>query len=55
MEELKLKKSNKLPVYSESEVREMVFNYAEFIIDCMDNKCKSLPVGVWFEKNKKLI
>lgn len=30
----------------------MLFDYAQFVIDSMDNKVESCPVGVWFERNK---
>lgn len=39
--------------YTEEEVRDLLFEYAQFIIDSMDGKKESKPVGVWFEQNKK--
>jgi hypothetical protein len=40
-------------VYTEEECRNMVFDYAQFVMQCMDGIVTSMPVGVWFDKNKK--
>ena len=39
--------------YTEQECRSLVFDYAQFVIDCMEGKEKSLCVGAWFNKYKK--
>jgi len=39
--------------YTEEEVRNLIFDYAQFVCDAMDDKIKSRPVGVWFDENKK--
>ena len=41
------------PIYSEDECRNMLFDYAQFVINAMDGKTDSMPVGVWFDKHKK--
>lgn len=40
-------------LYTEDECREMVFNYAQFVINSMNGDVNSMPVGIWFDKNKK--
>jgi len=40
-------------MYTESECRTKVFDFAAFVIDCMEGKKKSSCVGIWFELNKK--
>lgn len=39
--------------YTEQECWEIVSNYAQFVINCMEGKAQSLPVGTWFKYNKK--
>ena len=51
--EILWKKISKM--YTEEECRNMVFDYAQFVIDTMDEKIESKPVGVWFDYNKKHI
>lgn len=41
------------PIYTEEECRNMVFNYAQYVIRCMEGISQSQCVGTWFEKNKK--
>lgn len=38
--------------FNEDQARELVMNYAQFVIKSMEGKIDSMPVGVWYENNK---
>ena len=46
--------SGSLPSYTEDECRNAVFDYAHFVIKCMEGKEKSQCVGAWFDEYKKV-
>jgi len=53
LEELASGKTQPEITYTESEVRKLILDYAQFLIWCIKNEEVSLPVGIWFGRNKK--